>query len=175
MSVGNTAVLLICHSLRMMDIVSRRINKRIPVHGHYKAIEEERVVLCYDMSSSLPASSTAGVVGTWELWTVSASVSGKRPLWCQSRWPDRPSQSPDLNPIEHHWRDLNMSVHQRSPSNLTELEDLQGRMAEDPQTQEWTSCCIIPKKIPGCTSSTGSPLSKGSENLGPWDISLFLF
>ena len=33
-----------------------------------------------------------------------------------------PSQSPDLNPIEHLWRDLKMAVHQRSPSNLTELE-----------------------------------------------------
>ncbi len=33
-----------------------------------------------------------------------------------------PSQSPDLNPIEHLWRDPKMAVHQRLPSNLTELE-----------------------------------------------------
>ncbi|KAG2463307.1 TCB1 transposase, partial [Polypterus senegalus] len=33
-----------------------------------------------------------------------------------------PSQSPDLNPIEHLWRDLKMAVHQRFPSNLMELE-----------------------------------------------------
>ncbi|XP_061613037.1 coiled-coil domain-containing protein 57 isoform X10 [Phyllopteryx taeniolatus] len=33
-----------------------------------------------------------------------------------------PSQSPDLNPIEHLWKDLKMAAHQRSPSNLTELE-----------------------------------------------------
>ncbi|KAI2645719.1 Transposable element Tcb1 transposase [Labeo rohita] len=33
-----------------------------------------------------------------------------------------PSQSPDLNPIEHLWRDLKMAVHQRLPSNLTELQ-----------------------------------------------------
>ncbi|KAI5085932.1 hypothetical protein C0J45_24166, partial [Silurus meridionalis] len=32
-------------------------------------------------------------------------------------WP-----SPDLNPIEHLWRDLKKAVHQRLPSNLTELE-----------------------------------------------------
>uniref|UniRef100_A0A9J7X7Z6 Tc1-like transposase DDE domain-containing protein n=1 Tax=Cyprinus carpio carpio TaxID=630221 RepID=A0A9J7X7Z6_CYPCA len=32
------------------------------------------------------------------------------------------SQSPDLNPIEHLWRDLKMAVHQRLPSNLTVLE-----------------------------------------------------
>ncbi|KAL0163166.1 hypothetical protein M9458_042562, partial [Cirrhinus mrigala] len=33
-----------------------------------------------------------------------------------------PSRSPDLNPIEHLWRDLKMAVHQRLPSNLKELE-----------------------------------------------------
>ena len=33
-----------------------------------------------------------------------------------------PSQSPDLNPIEHLWRDLKIAVQQRSPSNLTKLE-----------------------------------------------------
>ena len=33
-----------------------------------------------------------------------------------------PSQSPDLNPSEHLWRDLKMAVHQRFPSNVMELE-----------------------------------------------------
>ena len=33
-----------------------------------------------------------------------------------------PSQSPDLNPIENLWHDLNIAVHQHSPHNLTELE-----------------------------------------------------
>ncbi|KAG2465714.1 TCB2 transposase, partial [Polypterus senegalus] len=33
-----------------------------------------------------------------------------------------PSQSSDLNPIEHLWRDLKMAVHRRFPSNLMELE-----------------------------------------------------
>ncbi|KAK3512401.1 hypothetical protein QTP70_008741 [Hemibagrus guttatus] len=32
------------------------------------------------------------------------------------------SQGPDLNPIEHLWRDLKMAVQRRSPSNLMELE-----------------------------------------------------
>uniref|UniRef100_A0A8C7M5U6 Caspase-6 n=2 Tax=Oncorhynchus kisutch TaxID=8019 RepID=A0A8C7M5U6_ONCKI len=32
-----------------------------------------------------------------------------------------PSQSPDLNPIEHLWRDLKIAVQRCSPSNLTEL------------------------------------------------------
>ncbi|MGH0152517.1 UNVERIFIED_CONTAM: hypothetical protein FKN15_022436 [Acipenser sinensis] len=33
-----------------------------------------------------------------------------------------PSQSPDLNLIENLWQDLKIAVHQRSPSNLTALE-----------------------------------------------------
>ncbi|KAG2465685.1 TCB1 transposase, partial [Polypterus senegalus] len=33
-----------------------------------------------------------------------------------------PSQSPNLNPIEHLWRDLKMAVHRRFLSNLMELE-----------------------------------------------------
>ena len=33
-----------------------------------------------------------------------------------------PSQSPDLNPIEHLWRDLKIAMQQCSASNLTELE-----------------------------------------------------
>ena len=33
-----------------------------------------------------------------------------------------PSQSPDINPIEHLWRDLKIAVQRRSPSNLTEFE-----------------------------------------------------
>ena len=33
-----------------------------------------------------------------------------------------PSQSSDLNQIEHVWTDLKIAVQQRSPSNLTELE-----------------------------------------------------
>ena len=35
---------------------------------------------------------------------------------------ERPSQSPDLNPIEHLWKDLKVAVHRRFPSNFTELE-----------------------------------------------------
>ena len=33
-----------------------------------------------------------------------------------------PGQSPDLNTIQHLWRDLKIAVQRHSPSNLTELE-----------------------------------------------------
>ena len=34
------------------------------------------------------------------------------------------SQSPDLNPIEHLWRELNVHVAQRQPRNITALEEI---------------------------------------------------
>ena len=41
------------------------------------------------------------------------------------------SQSPDRNPIENLWHDLKILVHQRSPCNLTELEQF--------YTEEWAN------------------------------------
>ncbi|KAI4879043.1 hypothetical protein NFI96_020703 [Prochilodus magdalenae] len=35
-----------------------------------------------------------------------------------------PSQSPDLNPIENLWRELKLSVSQRQPGNLVDLEEI---------------------------------------------------
>jgi transposase len=57
---------------------------------------------------------------------------------------ERPSQCPDLNPIENLWRDLKKAVQRRSSSNLT--EDLQRRMGETPQIHLCQSCSVIPKK-----------------------------
>ncbi len=62
-----------------------------------------------------------------------------------------PSQSPDLNPIEHLWRDLKMAVHQRLHPTW---QNWRG-MAEDPQIQVWKTCCIFPKKTRGCIKSKG--------------------
>ena len=56
-----------------------------------------------------------------------------RHTWCQgnagvasgqvsdSLWVAQPMH-PDLNPIEHQWRDLKMTMHRCFPSNLIELE-----------------------------------------------------
>ena len=35
-----------------------------------------------------------------------------------------PNQRSDLNPIENLWKDLKIAIHRRSPSNLTELEQI---------------------------------------------------
>ena len=45
--------------------------------------------------------------------------------WLRDKSPkvlEWPSQRPNMNPIEHLWRDLKIVVQQLSPSNLTELE-----------------------------------------------------
>lgn len=97
-------------------------------------------------------------------------------LWNNSvTFLDWPSQSTDLNSSEDLWRDLERDVHQRSPSKLMELERIcvEG-WQKIPKSRCENTCCIIPKKIHGCTSSKScfySMLSKGSEHLGPCDIS----
>ena len=50
-----------------------------------------------------------------------------------------PSQSPDLNLIEHLWRDLNIAVQRCSPANQTELERIcREEWEELPKS---TDCC----------------------------------
>ena len=42
-----------------------------------------------------------------------------------------PSKSPDLNPIDHLWKDLKIAVQKRSPSNLKEFELFYGGMGKN--------------------------------------------
>ena len=41
--------------------------------------------------------------------------------WTILKWP---SMSPDLNPIEHLWKELKLAVWRRHPSNLRQLEQI---------------------------------------------------
>ena len=84
-----------------------------------------------------------------------------------------PSQSPDLNPMEHLWRDLKMYVQRCSSSNLTELERICREEWE--KLQVYQACSIIPKKTRGCNHCQrcfNKVLSKGSECLRKCDISV---
>uniref|UniRef100_A0A9J8DC93 Tc1-like transposase DDE domain-containing protein n=1 Tax=Cyprinus carpio carpio TaxID=630221 RepID=A0A9J8DC93_CYPCA len=67
-----------------------------------------------------------------------------------------PSQSPDLNPIEHLWRDLKMAVHQRLPSNLTELERIcKEEWQRIPKSKCEKLAASFPKNTHGCIRSKG--------------------
>ena len=61
-------------------------------------------------------------------WTLTPSILLK--LWQNGlrakkvKLLERPSQSPDLNPIENLWAELNKHVRARRPTNLTQLHQL---------------------------------------------------
>ena len=83
------------------------------------------------------------------------------------------SQSPDLKPIKHLWRDQKIAVQQLSPSNLT--GDLQRRMGETPQIQVCQVWSVIPNKNRGsnhCQRCFNKVLSKGSEYSCKCDITV---
>ncbi|KAF2360033.1 Transposase Tc1-like [Trinorchestia longiramus] len=42
----------------------------------------------------------------------------------QSILQTKPSQSPDMNPIENLWRELKLKIQKRGPNNITELKEI---------------------------------------------------
>ena len=59
---------------------------------------------------------------------------------------DWPSQSLDLHPIEHLWRDLKIAVQRRSPSNLIAPERICREEWEKLSKYRCTKFSVIPKK-----------------------------
>ncbi len=102
------------HFTQMASTVTRSQSNRAPFgcggtgdsHHGCAADKSAATAWCYHVNMDQ---------NLWEMFTT--------PYWIYAtnnlEWP---SQSSDLNPIEHLWRDLKIAVHQCLPSNLTELE-----------------------------------------------------
>ncbi|KAK3561793.1 hypothetical protein QTP86_014371 [Hemibagrus guttatus] len=60
---------------------------------------------------------------------------------------ERPSQSPDLNPIDYLWRELKIHVAQRQPQNITALEEIcmeeWAKLPATVQSSKVTPLCIF--------------------------------
>ena len=68
-----------------------------------------------------------------------------------------PSQSPDLNPIEHLWKELKMAVYRRSPSNLTELARIcQEEWAKMSRNKCAKLVASFPKRLEAVTAAKGA-------------------
>lgn len=88
------------------------------------------------------------------LYILQDNAGGALEQLCESPWVDEP----DLNPIEHLWRDMEMVVHQWAPCNRTELERICiEEWQKIPQIQVCKAFSVIPQKYLGrnqCSSST---------------------
>ena len=87
-------------------------------------------------------------------------------LWSDETILDWPSQSPDLNPIEHLWRDLKMAVHQRSPSNLTELERI-------PKSRCEKLVASFPRRLMAVLAQKGASTQYWAKGLNTYDHVMF--
>ena len=68
-----------------------------------------------------------------------------------------PSQSPDLNPIDNLWKDLRIAVHQHSPSNLTELEQIfKGEWEKIPKSRCTKLMQTYPRRIKAAIAAKGA-------------------
>ena len=56
-----------------------------------------------------------------------------------------PSQSLDLNPIEHLWAELKKFMRARRPTNLTQLHQLSGGMGQNSPNLLWEACGRLPE------------------------------
>ena len=74
--------------------------------------------------------------------------------------PDWPSQSPDLNPIEHLWHELERRLRKRSvhPKNFYELEEaLQEEWKRIPSETYINLIESMPRQIEACIKNQGWP------------------
>ena len=71
-----------------------------------------------------------------------------------------PSQSPDLNPIEHLWHELETRIRNR-PNNLKNLKELEAALKEEwnkiPQNVLMNLIESMPSRIQACIKSKGYP------------------
>jgi hypothetical protein len=87
-----------------------------------------------------------------------------------------PSQNPDLNPIEHLWRDLKMAVHRRSPSNLTELERIcKEEWQKLPQSRCAKLVASYPKRLEAVINAKGASTKYGVKGLNTYVNVIFQF
>ena len=89
---------------------------------------------------------------------------------------DWPSQSPDLNPIEHLWRDLKMAVHQRSPSNLTKLERIcKEEWQRIPKSRCEKLVVSFPRRLMAVLAQKGASTQYWAKGLNTYDHVIFQF
>ena len=87
-----------------------------------------------------------------------------------------PSQSPDLNPIKHLWRDLKTAVHQQSPSNPTELERICREACQKiPKSRFAKLATSCPRRLQAVIASKGDSTKNWVKGLNTYINVIFQF